>query len=285
MSVAWIVINRCFTTRGYSSVNVPPEERDMSSSPDRSSQAKKVTFARAKALQDMLVAFGTGGSGDSDAYQKARGDLLADANLRPLTPPWIAKCRDLDQFWAFIKSVSGKWAPRRHFIWNEFVPLLDALERGGAAPADSFIAEALAGFDADGVHAVWVKALDRRASDPEGAITSARTLLETVCKRILDDAGKAYTDTEDLPKLYAMVAECISLSPAQHSEPVFRAILGSCQNIVNSLGSLRNKIGDAHGKGGKPVKPSPRHAQLAVNLAGTMATFLVETWLTRKGGA
>jgi hypothetical protein len=45
---------------------------------------------------------------------------------------------------------------------------------------------------------------------------------------------------------------------------------------------LRNKIGDAHGKGGKPVKPSPRHAALAVNLAGTMATFLVETWLAKK---
>jgi hypothetical protein len=26
------------------------------------------------------------------------------------------------------------------------------------------------------------------------------------------------------------------------------------------------------------VRPSARHAQLAVNMAGTMATFIVETW-------
>ncbi|WP_246715459.1 abortive infection family protein [Rhizobium sp. BK512] len=38
----------------------------------------------------------------------------------------------------------------------------------------------------------------------------------------------------------------------------------------------------AHGKGGKlPVRPSPRHANLAVNMAGAMATFLVETFITQ----
>ena len=47
--------------------------------------------------------------------------------------------------------------------------------------------------------------------------------------------------------------------------------------MVEGLGTLRNKIGDAHGKGGKPVRPARRHARLAVNLAGAMATFMVET--------
>ncbi|WP_246781556.1 abortive infection family protein [Rhizobium sp. BK379] len=39
---------------------------------------------------------------------------------------------------------------------------------------------------------------------------------------------------------------------------------------------------DAHGRGGKlPVRPSRRHASLAVNTAGAMATFLVETFITQ----
>ena len=42
--------------------------------------------------------------------------------------------------------------------------------------------------------------------------------------------------------------------------------------------TLRNRIGDAHGQGRNPVRPAPRHAALAVNLAGSVATFLVETW-------
>jgi hypothetical protein len=32
------------------------------------------------------------------------------------------------------------------------------------------------------------------------------------------------------------------------------------------------------------VKPAPRHAELAVNLAGSMATFLIATWEGRSGG-
>jgi hypothetical protein len=48
--------------------------------------------------------------------------------------------------------------------------------------------------------------------------------------------------------------------------------------VVEGLGSLRNKIGDAHGTGKAAVRPAPRHAQLAVNLAGAMTTFLIETW-------
>ena len=45
---------------------------------------------------------------------------------------------------------------------------------------------------------------------------------------------------------------------------------------------MRNKLGDAHGKGKKAVKPAARHAALAVNLAGAMAMFLVETWSSRR---
>ena len=84
-----------------------------------------------------------------------------------------------------------------------------------------------------------------------------------------------------LPKLYHKVAALLNLAPSQHSEEVFKAILGNAQSVVNMLGSLRNKIGDAHGRG-RPVRVKPRHAQLAVNLAGSMATFLVETWNARQ---
>ncbi|WP_368854819.1 abortive infection family protein [Methylosinus sp. Ce-a6] len=59
-------------------------------------------------------------------------------------------------------------------------------------------------------------------------------------------------------------------------------MLGNRQSVVNHLGAIRNKIGDAHGRGRRPVKPKPRHAELAVNLAGTMASFLVSTWKERS---
>lgn len=39
---------------------------------------------------------------------------------------------------------------------------------------------------------------DSRAADSEGAITAARSLLESVCKHILDAASVTYDDSADL---------------------------------------------------------------------------------------
>ena len=150
----------------------------------------------------------------------------------------------------------------------------------GAHPADDMISETLSSFSEGGVHFAWQKALERRSDDPEGAITAAKTLLETVCKHIIDEAGGIYGQ-DDLPKLYAMAAELLNLAPSQHSESVFKAILGNCQSVVGNLAGLRNKLGDSHGQGKRHIKPKPRHAELAVNLAGTMAMFLVSTWQDR----
>ena len=46
----------------------------------------------------------------------------------------------------------------------------------------------------------------------------------------------------------------------------------------------KDLVSDARGRGPKPVRPAARHAALAVNLAGAMATFLVETWYERRRG-
>ena len=135
---------------------------------------------------------------------------------------------------------------------------------------------------ANGVSAAWQKALARRASDPAGAITAARTLLETVLKHVLDDASVRYVETDDLPRLYRHVAERLNLAPSQHVEPVFKQVLGGCTAVVEGLGAVRNKVGDAHGAGRRPVNVSERHAHLVVNLAGAMATYVVQTWLERQ---
>ena len=89
----------------------------------------------------------------------------------------------------------------------------------------------------------------------------------------------------DSPRLYRVTAEALTLAPSQHTEQVFKQILGGCTSVVEGLGSLRNRLGDSHGKGKKGVKPAPRHAELAVNLAGAMAIYLVETWKIRTEAA
>jgi abortive infection Abi-like protein len=237
---------------------------------------------QARTLENILVSACEGVANDAGMYQQLRAELMQDPVLRSLLPEFVRTCRDLKHFWGYIKGYAPKWEPRRVHVRDGMTPVFDHLEGANKAPVDTVASDVLQKFDADGVHAVWEKALARRHTDPDGAITSARTLLETVCKRILDEAGETYSDKDDLPAIYRQVALKLQIAPSQHTEDAFKRILGGATSVVEGLGSLRNKIGDAHGQGGKAVRPSARHAQLAVNLAGAMATFLVDTWIARK---
>lgn len=150
------------------------------------------------------------------------------------------------------------------------------------SPADAAIADSLTKFDPDEIGARWQAAMESREASPGRAITLARTLLEDVCKWIIVEAGETYKESDDLPVLYRQLAKLLRLAPDDHTEQVFKQILGACQSVVESLGALRNKLGDAHSLGPLRARPSPRHAALAVTLSGGMATFLVETWQARK---
>lgn len=248
------------------------------------SDEKESLLEKVQRLQDGIVSFATGGKfeGDDPVYQCLRRELLERDDIRDKIPEFVRRYRDLGQFWQFIKFKLGRYAERREFIWDSFRPLINYLEALDRSPCVQPISVTLEAFNPDTVHAAWQKALDRRIGDPEGAITAARTLLESVCKHVLDDIGIDYPDDADLPKLWSMSAEALNLAPHQHQEKLFKTILGNCQSIVNTLGALRNKIGDAHGAGRRPVKPRPRHAELAVNLAGTMAAFLIATLKERS---
>ena len=161
--------------------------------------------------------------------------------------------------------------------------MLTSLEHAPASPAAGPTLKSIQELGSSHVEALWAKALGRCDSDPEGAITAAKSLVEGVCKHILDDLGIKYGSRADLNELWRKVAQALKLSPAQHEEEVFRGILGSCQNIVNSMASVRNALSDGHGRGRTASKPNPRHARLVVNLAGTMSAFLIETSVAKTG--
>jgi len=239
-------------------------------------------ITRVESLKLMLVSYATGGGGDELEYKNLRHNLLANPRIAKALPRFVHNCRNLFEFWSFIKPKFGTYAERREFLRDEFDPLLTMLEADTRTPSDAAITVTVGTFSSSHIQEVWQKALERRTSDPEGAITVARTLLESVCKYILDAAGATYDDGADLPRLYTLTAKQLNLSPSQHTEQLFKQILGGCQSVVEGLGALRNRHSDAHGKGISATKPAQRHAELAVNLSGTMATFLLQTWEERK---
>lgn len=241
-------------------------------------------LAQVKMLEDNLIGRATGQDTSNEEYERLRAALRSDTRIRDLLPNFVNNHRNLDAFWPYIKAEFGDYASRRRFISNAFNSVFEHLEhQAESSPSDDIAATVLKNFDSDGVQEVWTKALERRETDPEGAITVARTLLETVIKCILDRKNITYGERDDLPKLYSSVAKSLNLSPSQHSDPAFKSILGGATNVVNGIGTLRNRLSDSHGRGERlPVRPTARHAKFAVNSAGNAATFLVETFLENE---
>lgn len=236
-------------------------------------------------LQNNLIAQATGGGADGLEYVKVRAKLLREPVVKDLLPAFVHKYRDLGQFWGWIKYHLGTYRERRDLIWDAFRPAFEAVEKGLTGPVHAVASEALSKLDAQHVADTWRKVMTRIGDDPEGAITAARTLVESVCKLILDHLSVTYENDGDLGRLFKTTARSLNLAVDQHEEQVFKQILTGMGSVVGGFASLRNSLGDAHGKGKQPVKPAPRHAQLVVNIAGTMATFLVDTFEASHGDA
>ena len=214
----------------------------------------------------------------SEYYITLRKHFRDNPCTKKLLPRWINENRNADQFWDFIKRYST-YDERRNFIKEEMNTLLEYCETTQDFPSEKYITDVLKKFDEENINQYWQRALQRKTTEPEGAITMARSLLESVCKHILNEKNIDYDSNNiGLSELYKKTATELNLSPSQHTEDIFKQILGGCSGIINGLGSLRNKLGDAHGTGKKPIKPAPRHAELAVNLSGAMALYLIETF-------
>jgi len=229
-----------------------------------------------------LLTANTGSSSSDLDYKQIRKELVNHAFLNSRLPRFVKTCRNLDEFWGFIKPKFDHYHERREFLRTEFEHVLSFLEQSFATPSDRVNDEKLTTIDSESIQTTWHKAQERRTTDPDGAITLSRTLLEAVCKHILDEDRISYQEKDDLPKLYGLVSKHLNLSPSQHTEQLFKQILGGCHAVIEGLGALRNKLSDAHAVGKVGVRPLPRHAELAVNLAGTMATFILATWEQKR---
>ena len=177
---------------------------------------------KVESLKNLLVDKATGGFPSETAYRKIRLELIGNLSIKDKLPRFIHTCRSLNEFWGFIKPKFDHYQERREFLRKEFDPVLSFLEQSASTPSDEAITDTLTSLDSASVQAVWQKALERRSIDPEGAITAARTLLEAVCKHILDEDSIPYNENIDLPKLYSLVASHLNLSPSQHTEKLFK---------------------------------------------------------------
>ena len=230
-------------------------------------------------FQELLLAYSTGTDRNNEEYIRLREAIIDEPIFDNQIPTFILNCRFVEQFWQFMKTSYATYAERRTFIWDSFKPLYDAIEK---PEIGALLNDSINYINNNRLIVEWKKAVSRTESDPEGAITMARTLLETTCKHILEGIGESYNERTTLSELYKKTAKSLRLAPCQYQEPIFKQILSGCQSVIGGLEALRNKLSDSHGKGKKYYKPSKRHAELAVNMAGSVAIFLYNTFESVK---
>ena len=123
----------------------------------------------------------------------------------------------------------------------------------------------------------WENARDRVLTQPHGAITASRTMLEGAFKLILDQTGTPYKECDSALKLYGYVAKDLGIT-SKGTEVIGQSkFFGAVNRVLQSVSELRSLSSDAHFSVRTSGTFSHHHfeAQLAVNLAGSALMYFL----------
>jgi hypothetical protein len=143
------------------------------------------------------------------------------------------------------------------------------------APIDELASYRLAHKKYDALYDLWAKSVLRIDHDTTGALSLATAIIEDVSKFVLQQFGASIVKAPSIQVLFNDALRLLELSPAVQAETALKSISQSCVNVVQNVAYLRNKFGDAHGHGAPSGGFGKRHAELALNLAGSLACFIV----------
>ena len=152
----------------------------------------------------------------------------------------------------------------------------------GTVPGIAAAREILAGTDPSYVAQQITRMEAAVINDPGLAIGTAKELVETCCKTILDARRVAFSKGADLPELVRLTSKELELTPDDIPEKAkaadtIKRLLSNLATITQGVAELRNHYGTGHGKSAGAKGLQSRHAKLAVGAASTLAVFFSET--------
>ncbi len=225
-------------------------------------------------VKNTCTSMATGGKDFSyEKYEDERGKILSYPELRYITPDWLIECRYGSQYWRFISEKYKTYSERRDFLRQQFDDMVDQIDMGVQLPISNDFKILLRDINNTGINNLWRKMIERSQSDPEGAVTVSKSLLEAVIRRILDLENVGYNADDDLGELYKKVKKLIR-------ESEIKQITGGVYSILSGVTALRNEYGDAHGKSTIISIPENRHTVLTINLVASLCLYL---WDSYKG--
>lgn len=123
-------------------------------------------------------------------------------------------------------------------------------------------------------------------SDPAQAIGSAKELVETAAKHVLEHFGEDPDAYDKFPRLVKVAVAkldlaCDSISDPKKGAQALAMLTGGLGQIAEATAAIRNLYGTGHGRT-RTAGADGRHARLVVGACSTLAAFLLETLDARK---
>lgn len=203
---------------------------------------------------------------------------------------------------AELDAIERESPPNADYAAAERTRILSALARDGwvfdsprfaskvSASHLVEIAASTAQLDAPELHRQLERMRASVESDPALTLGTAKELVETACKTILEEQGRVPESGWDIGRLLKETREVLGLLPADIPDSAkgcdaIKRLLSNLGSVVQGLGELRNLYGTGHGRSGKRRGIEPRHARLASGAAAALVTFLLETHWERTPSA
>lgn len=206
--------------------------------------------------------------------------------LHPVVCPDAVKARGLkEQFNSILKHANIELYEERLLTGRPVIKArtrtLSILHRKHDIVATSIV------FDAEYVGKQIERMETAIHDDPSLAIGTAKELVETCCKTILEECHVEFSSNLDLAQLVKKTARELALTPEDipdgaKAAKTIKRLLSNLASITQGMAELRNSYGTGHGKSASAKGLQPRHAKLAVGAASTLVVFLLETYNERK---
>lgn len=119
----------------------------------------------------------------------------------------------------------------------------------------------------------WVTAYGRLQANPAGAVTAARTLLETVLKTIITERADIPDNSGQLTRLLRQAEEAVGFMRAEQQAE--HQVLQGLVTTIEGVSSISNAAGDRHGTVAGVKLNDNYLATLCVNACGAVALSFI----------
>jgi hypothetical protein len=149
----------------------------------------------------------------------------------------------------------------------------------GQGLATKSLADLIKKRNIEAIDQEFERAIRNVQANPREAVSAACNILESIFKVYIEEhAHLELPAKQDLQSVWKIVKSDLGLDASKLEERDLQEIVSGIMATVNGIGALRTHASAAHGAAKKHYKLKPRHANLAIHAAHTIAAFVLETW-------